>query len=65
MATPPRAGTVTGVRGTSDVSGARSRLHQLFMDGRFVVTAELGTTDSADPASVHEVIDPLRGNVDA
>ena len=30
-----------------------------------MVTAELPTTDSADPASVHEVADALRGKVDA
>lgn len=44
---------------------ARSRLHQLFLSDEFVVTAELQTTDSADPASVSEVAEGLRGRVDA
>jgi 5,10-methylenetetrahydrofolate reductase len=47
------------------VTEARSRLHRLLLDGEFVVTAELPTTDSADPASVLEVAEPLRGKVDA
>jgi len=47
------------------VSTARSHLHRLFMDGAFVVTAELGTTDSADPSSVGAMLEPLRSNVDA
>jgi methylenetetrahydrofolate reductase (NADPH) len=44
---------------------ARSRLHELFRSGEFVVTAELPTTDSADPASVSAVAEGLRGKVDA
>jgi methylenetetrahydrofolate reductase (NADPH) len=42
-----------------------SRLHSLLRAGEFVVTAELATTDSADPSSVRELADALRGNVDA
>jgi methylenetetrahydrofolate reductase (NADPH) len=44
---------------------ARSRLHELFLSGEFVVTAELPTTDSADPASVSAVAEGLAGKVDA
>ncbi len=47
------------------MSEPRSRLHRLFMEGEFVVTAELTTTDSADPASVREMVEPLLGSVDA
>jgi methylenetetrahydrofolate reductase (NADPH) len=47
------------------MSAARSRLHQLFGSSEFVVTAELPTTDSADPASVLRVAEGLRGRVDA
>jgi methylenetetrahydrofolate reductase (NADPH) len=43
----------------------RSHRHRLLLDGRFVVTAELETTDSADPGSVHALADALRGRVDA
>jgi methylenetetrahydrofolate reductase (NADPH) len=43
----------------------RSELHRLLLAGEFVVTAELETTDSADPASVIELADHLRGRVDA
>jgi methylenetetrahydrofolate reductase (NADPH) len=43
----------------------RSELHRLLLAGEFVVTAELQATDSADPASVHEQADLLRGKVDA
>ena len=42
-----------------------SRLHSLLRSGEFVVTAELATSDSADPASVTELALALRGNVDA
>lgn len=49
----------------SSGSRARSRLHRLLLDGEFVVTAELATTDSADPASVTTLAEPLRGHVDA
>lgn len=45
--------------------GPRSRLHELILANEFVVTAELPTTDSADPSSVHEVADVLKGYVDA
>jgi methylenetetrahydrofolate reductase (NADPH) len=44
---------------------ARSRLHQLLLAGEFVVTTELPTTDSADPHSVLEIAQGLRGRVDA
>jgi methylenetetrahydrofolate reductase (NADPH) len=44
---------------------ARSRLHRLLLDGEFVVTAELATTDSADPGSVTVLADALREHVDA
>ncbi|HET7235578.1 MAG TPA: methylenetetrahydrofolate reductase [Actinomycetota bacterium] len=44
---------------------ARSELHRLLLAGEFVVTAELETTDSADPASVTELAQHLRGRVDA
>lgn len=43
----------------------RSGLHRLLMAGEFVVTAELQASDSADPASVHQLAEPLRGKVDA
>ena len=44
---------------------ARSRLHELLLAGEFVVTAELQTSDSADPGSVTQLADLLRGWVDA
>ena len=43
----------------------RSELHRLLLAGEFVVTAELQATDSADPASVGELGEVLRGKVDA
>ena len=43
----------------------RSELHRLLLSGEFVVTAELETTDSADPASVVTLAEALRGKVDA
>lgn len=43
----------------------RSELHRLLLAGEFVVTAELGTTDSADPASITTLAEGLRGKVDA
>lgn len=43
----------------------RSGLHRLLLSGEFVVTAELQATDSADPASVRELGEVLRGKVDA
>ena len=52
------AGGSAGIR-------ARSRLHRLLLDGEFVVTAELATTDSADPASVSALAAGLRDHVDA
>jgi methylenetetrahydrofolate reductase (NADPH) len=55
--------------GTQDVPGPtpppRSHLHELLLAGEFVVTAELATTDSADPASVAGLAADLRGKVDA
>lgn len=47
------------------MSVARSRLHELLLSDEFVVTAELRATDSADPSSVLELADGLRGQVDA
>jgi methylenetetrahydrofolate reductase (NADPH) len=47
------------------VTVARSRLHEMLLSGEFVVTAELETTDSADPTSVRRVLEPLLGYVDA
>jgi methylenetetrahydrofolate reductase (NADPH) len=47
------------------VTEPRSELHRLLLAGEFVVTAELETTDSADPASVSELAAHLRGRVDA
>jgi methylenetetrahydrofolate reductase (NADH) len=48
------------------VSGEpRSGLHRVLLDGGFAVTAELETTDSADPGSVYGLADALRGHVDA
>jgi methylenetetrahydrofolate reductase (NADPH) len=44
---------------------ARSELHRLLLAGEFVVTAELQATDSADPTSVRELGELLRGKVDA
>ena len=43
----------------------RSGFHDLLLSGEFVVTAELQTTDSADPAAVYEVADGVWGKVDA
>jgi methylenetetrahydrofolate reductase (NADPH) len=37
----------------------------VLIDGGFAVTAELETTDSAEPASVYRLADALRGHVDA
>jgi methylenetetrahydrofolate reductase (NADH) len=54
-----------GPAGGSMATRARSRLHRLLLDGEFVVTAELATTDSADPASVTTLADGLRAHVDA
>jgi len=47
------------------VTEPRSELHRLLLAGEFVVTAELQTTDSADPASVTRLAEQLRGRVDA
>lgn len=44
---------------------ARSGLHRLLRAGEFVVTAELATIDSADPAAVGRAAATLRGSVDA
>ena len=49
----------------TEAAGARSELHRLLLAGEFVVTAELPTSDSADPERVHELAAPLRGKVDA
>ena len=46
-------------------SEPRSRLHRVLLDGGFVVTAELETTDAADPRSVYHLADLLRDRVDA
>ncbi|HET9248628.1 MAG TPA: methylenetetrahydrofolate reductase [Actinomycetota bacterium] len=43
----------------------RSHLHRLLLEGEFVVTAELQTIDSADPARVGELAATLDGTVDA
>ncbi len=43
----------------------RSGLHRALLEGGFAVTAELETTDSAEPASVNRLADQLRGQVDA
>jgi len=43
----------------------RSGLHRVLLEGRFAVTAELETTDSANPGSVQALADRLRGHVDA
>lgn len=40
-------------------------LAEAIAGGRFVVTAELRTIDSADPAAVTAAVEPLRGLVDA
>ncbi len=42
-----------------------SHLHRLLLAGEFVVTAEMQTSDSADPAHVAELAETLRGKVDA
>lgn len=44
---------------------ARSHLHDLLRSGRFVVTSELQTTDGGDPQEVLDLVEPLRGKVDA
>ncbi len=43
----------------------RSGLHRLLLEGAFVVTAEMQTSDSADPAWVTGLAETLKGNVDA
>jgi methylenetetrahydrofolate reductase (NADPH) len=43
----------------------RSRLEGLLRAGRFVVTAEMQTTDGADPEEVRTLAAGLRGSVDA
>lgn len=43
----------------------RSELHRLLLAGEFVVTAELQATDSAEPQSVRDLGELLRGKVDA
>jgi methylenetetrahydrofolate reductase (NADPH) len=45
--------------------GTPSRLASLLRDGRFVVTAELSSTNSADPEAVWQRAEILRGSVDA
>jgi 5,10-methylenetetrahydrofolate reductase len=42
-----------------------SHLHRLLLSGEFVVTAEMQTSDSADPTHVIELAETLRGTVDA
>ena len=42
-----------------------SHLHRLLLAGEFVVTAEMQTSDSADPRHVTELAETLRGRVDA
>lgn len=42
-----------------------SHLHRLLLGGEFVVTAEMQTSDSADPAHVIGLAETLRGTVDA
>jgi methylenetetrahydrofolate reductase (NADPH) len=44
---------------------ARSQLEARLRAGRFVVTAEMQTTDSADPDAVRRLAAPLVGRVDA
>jgi methylenetetrahydrofolate reductase (NADPH) len=44
---------------------ARSGLHRVLLDRRFAVTAELETSDSADPAIIYRLADTLHGHVDA
>ncbi len=44
---------------------APSRLAGLLRDGRFVVTAELTSTNSADPEATWRLAEVLRGSVDA
>jgi methylenetetrahydrofolate reductase (NADPH) len=42
-----------------------SHLHRLLLQGEFVVTAEMQTSDSADPASITGIAETLRGSADA
>jgi len=42
-----------------------SHLHGLLLAGEFVVTAEMQTSDSADPARIADLAGTLRGKVDA
>jgi 5,10-methylenetetrahydrofolate reductase len=51
--------------GEAVTNEARSGLHRLLLDGEFVVTAELQSSDSADPSTVAGLADVLRGKVDA
>lgn len=50
---------------TDPVPPPRSRLEGLLRAGRFVVTAEMQTTDGADPEEVRALATGLRGSVDA
>ena len=42
-----------------------SHLHRLLLAGEFVVTAEMQTSDSADPAAIARAAETLRGSADA
>ena len=42
----------------------RSRLEAVLRSGGFAATAELGATDSADPRSILDMAEPLRGHID-
>jgi methylenetetrahydrofolate reductase (NADPH) len=42
-----------------------SRLHRLLLAGEFVVTAEMQTSDSADPTAIVRDAETLRGSADA
>jgi len=47
------------------MSNSRSQLESLLRSGGFTVTAELRTSDSADPDAIRRFCEPLRGFVDA
>jgi methylenetetrahydrofolate reductase (NADPH) len=49
----------------SAVAEPRSGLHRLLLAGEFVVTAELEASDSAEPSSIADLAERLRGKVDA
>ena len=57
--------TDASATGAARIDPGLGPLAAALAEGRFVVTAELRTIDSADPAAVAAAVEPLRGVVDA